>query len=153
MTTEKIEQSKIARETEKVKKIQNYNTMTEANFVSPHREEVKSDSQDKVEQQIKENLAKFYLKKTKADMEKMQKPQISLQQRQEKAKLRRDQLNQMKIQKAKDLYEKVSPIDQIKQQSYKDKKPVAWIVCKDEDESLPLIKEFDSQFNFEKSYD
>lgn len=49
----------------------------------------------------------------------------------------------MKIQKAKDLYEKVSPIDQIKQKSYEDKKPVAWIVCKDSDKSLPLIEEFE----------
>ena len=83
MVTEKIEQSKKARETEKVKQIQNCNAMTE---------EVKSDSQDKVEQKIKEN----------------------------------------------------------DQQSYKDKKPVA---CKDEDENLTMIKEFDSQFNFKKSYD
>ena len=69
----------------------------------------------------------------------------------------------MKIQKAKDLYEKVSPIDQIKQKSYEDKVPVAWIVCKDSDKSLPLIEEFEctqkvvqefhSQFNFDKSYD
>ena len=70
MTTEKIEQLKKARETERVKKIQNYNAMTEANFYSLHRKEIKSDSQDQVEQKIKENLAKFYLKKTQADMEK-----------------------------------------------------------------------------------
>ena len=69
----------------------------------------------------------------------------------------------MKIKKAKDLYEKVSPIDQIKQKSYEEKKPVAWIVCKDSNKSLPLIEEFqctekvmqefNSQFNFKKSYD
>ena len=71
MTTEKIEQLKKARETERVKKIQNYNSMTEANFYSLHRKEIKPDSQDQVEKKIKENLAKFYLKKTQADMEKM----------------------------------------------------------------------------------
>ena len=78
MTTLKIEQLKKARETERVqdeeniKKIQKYmeSENLPANFYSLHRKEIKSDSQDQVEQKIKENLAKFYLKKTQADMEK-----------------------------------------------------------------------------------
>jgi len=54
------------------------------------------------------------VKKAKADMERMLKPQLSFQQRQEKAKLRREQLKENRIQKAKALYEKTSPIDKIK---------------------------------------
>ena len=78
MTTLKIEQLKKARETERVqdeeniKKIQKYmeSENLPANY-SLHRKENRSDSQEQVEQKIRENLAKFYLKKTQADMEKM----------------------------------------------------------------------------------
>lgn len=99
-------------------------------------------SQDQVEQKIKENIVKFMMKKGKADMEKSQKPQLSFQKRQEQAQLRREQINQNKIKKAKELYQKASMIDQIKEQSYETKNPVAWIICKDQDKSLPLIEEF-----------
>ena len=74
--------------------------MIEKNMYTLHRKEVNSIvkdemkkqapkegglglSQDQVEQKIKENIVKFMMKKNQADKEKMQKPQLSFQKRQE----------------------------------------------------------------------
>ena len=86
---EKIQESQKARLTDAVKNIKDFNLYMEQNCYSLDRKQVqphvkvlieKSNdqlTQEQVEEKIKENIAKFMIRKNRADMEKMKKPQLS----------------------------------------------------------------------------